>query len=942
MADKEQNSERENEYIAALLKKLLATIGQSGEQPEETSEERPGEETSAETHVPPSPAEEQSFAPTDSSSDEPATADEVSAFEEAELREKTAPAPAVPLSAAPSPKADTSDKEAPLSAVPLSSEKSFGRRKKIKQKSAESSASAKPSAPDKISSRETSAPREEVEAPTGASYARTVLPGDPRFSGRNTAGRYLDFDLAESSDAAISRAGAIPTEGTSFAPEVSSMGEGQNASPSDNAAPADAPAPNGISRYAPTIPADMGESADAFLPVPDVAPEGDTAMPIPDADQDPLEFPSIWDTLPPIPESPVPNVPSTDDVPDSSEISSAEQAQEESTGSPRHASKKARRSWSDIDFTVATERGILVDKILEPSQDLAEEGEASLERQMSLWKRELRKKYSGVRFRTILCGACLVFAILFELIPAISGTVLSRLLLTRVPGAAHLIDLQILLLAALFGVGQILRGFEAIRFRRVIPETLVSFGFLVTLGGSIYLTIADFSGLYFCALPAVLLIFISLLSDCFRLRSLHDAFESYTAKAHHFCAVYSDVAEHPLLASRFSDAANRNLFETASVSRIDGFVDAARRRVECRRASWISLAIAGAASLFSLVISLITSDGALAIVWGMVLSFTGVMPLALFGVHRFLFSMLSSRVSHERVGIAEEETVFRDAHTGVMTFEDAEAFPAGSVRLSGIKLCGDFRLDKALYLTASVFDSVGGPLNGVFRVSTSDINISDNVEIRELCDTGIDARVNHDDVLIGTKAFLESRGVSVFRDVEDDRAEQGRTRVLYLSYMGCLSAKFHVSYEMSDAFESNVEYYAKHGIASAILTADPLLDRAFLDRVSYISEYDVRVVKKTKDTLREEEPKPHEATLITYGPRKTLRRMPFFFGIYGRYQSIAVCIMMFLTALCGAVIPLLLHFLPGAIPWLPVVVQAAGLIPCVVFGLLIQRLNPNK
>ena len=939
MADKDLNSAKESAYIAELLSKLRATIGQTEAQPGGTSGEPTDEGTGVEipkTELSPEvPSSPNASALTES---QPEEQDPMPAGEGSAPDEESPSAVSLPDGASSAEEAP--DKAEPTPAAPLSSAKASESRKKSKQKLSVTSDTPAPEMPTDASSQGNGVLQDNAEHSGSTSYAHTVLPGDPRFSGRNTAGRYLDFDLADPS-AAESVSEETRGIAPSFAPDGIPEKEATDLS-SDAPDSSGEPVSDASSVFAPHVPAVAGGTEEIPLPVPDAPMERDTAMPVPDADPDAFSAPSIWDTLPPIPASPSPATTPQEDASVLSAGSPDEKAPPAASDFPRHIGNKTRRSWSDIDFTAASENGVLVDKILEPSQDLAEEGDASLVRQTVLWKQELRKKRSGMRFRTIAAGACLLFAVLFELIPAISSTVLDRLLLTRVPGAAHLIDLQILLLAALFGIGQIFRGFEAVRFRRVIPETLVSFSFLVTLGGSIYLTVTDFAGLYFCALPAVLIIFISLLSECFRLRSLHHAFESYTAKGHHFCAVYSDVTEHPLLGSQFADATNRNLFETASVSRIDGFIDAARRRVECRRASWIALSVAAAAALLSLAISLIASDGALAAVWGIVLSFAGVMPLALFGVHRFLFSMLSSRASQERVGISGEETVFRDAHTGVMTFEDTEAFPAGSVQLSGIKLCGDFRLDKALYLTASVFDAVGGPLNGVFRVSTSDINISDNVEIRELFDIGIDARVNHDDVLIGTKAFLESRGVSVFRDVEDDRAEQGRTRVLYLSYMGCLSAKFHVSYEMSDTFESNVEYYAKHGIASAILTADPLLDRAFLDRVSYISEYDVRVVKKTKDALCEEEPKPHEATLITYGPRKTLRRMPFFFGTYGKYQSIVVGIMMVFTALCGVAMPFLLHFLPGAVPWLPLVVQVAGLIPCVVFGLLIQRLNPNK
>lgn len=809
------------------------------------------------------------------------------------------------------------------------------------------------------------APTVAEDVPTAAAYARTVQPGDPRFSGRNTTGRFLDFrpedagtqppqtDAPSPFDSVLSeplfRGSAEKTDGADAIAEV----------PSDTSSPADAEdtltalfgkpsaSPDGETARQSAAPAEEASiPEDIFAGIPHGSAPG-SGMPVPDSvpTSDPADngaFASVWDTLPPLPgretESPTSlgqedmMSPMTDDAPPVGQISPE--------NGERLFGRRTRPTLADCTFDADARQNILVDKILATSQDLVPE--TAKEKQEQLWRQELRHKRLACRIRTIAAGVLLLLSIAVELIPPFPRALLSRLLLTRVPGAVHLIDLQILLLSALIGAPQVLRGFSALRFRRIIPETLLSCGLTVSAITGIYLAASDLSGTYFCALPAVLMVFTSLTGDLFRLRALSRAFDSYMAKGHHFCAVFSDVREHPLIVAELRDAKNPHLFETASASGIENFVSAARKRVECRRAGWITFAVSGVAALLSLILSLATHASAAKTVWAFTLSLVGVMPLTLFGAHRYLFAMLTSRVSEERVGIADELTVYDYAHTGVMTFEDTEAFPSGSVQLSGIKLCGDFRLDKALYLTASVFDVIGGPLNGVFRVSTSDINISDNVDIRMLFDDGIDARVNHDDVLIGTKAFLEARGVSVFRDVEDERAEQGRSGVLYLAYMGTLSAKFHLNYRMSDTFESNVEYYAKHGVTSVIMTADPLLNRAFLDRISYISEYDVRIVKKTREVLLGEEDKPLEATLITYGPRKTLRRMPFFFSAYAKYQAIVIALMIVMAALAAVYVPVLLCFTAGTIPWMPFVTQLIAALPCVIFGFLVLRLNPNK
>lgn len=1002
MADKDLNSEQDNAYITALISKLRQIHGQSTD--DERPEEPPiAEETDETTTVEPAaeePVDEDATeeptggiteeSPPDTQGEDfpseplPTPDPEETPIDTAVLTESRAeeesvsepqPEPETEPAAEPdeepaveSEEPVTASAEAPLSAPVMTEEIPASDTAVAADGAGSHEPPAVPSTPETPAREDASAPVSFAPMPI-PDYARTVLPGDPRFTGKNTTGRFLAFDLPEEQEPPlVTTVPPVPTEDfVADAEDEDTVTTGFSMpAPSE---PLVSPIPDAVETPAPeevvntplslfaeedkTISAQTGETAlmpDSAMPAFPCPAERETLyrgsetgtpspasdMPVPDAvGETPTAAPSIWDSLFPLASA----EPTHDETqPAEDPVSAVSPDAPAPTGLFGH--RKAKKTFADCEFAPEGEKNILIDKLLIPSPDLLET--PNDEKQASLWRQELRRRDLGARIAVIAVGVLCILTALLELIPSFTAKMLSSMLLTRVPGAAHLIDLQFFLLAALFGAKQLYRGFAALRFRRIVPETVASFAALLALCGSIYLTVADFGGKYFCCLPAVFLIFCSLIGDLFRVRSARYAFDAYAAKGHHFCAVYSDVTKHPLVGREYADAENKNLLESAPIRKIEGFIESARRRTECRRASWISLISAGGAALLYLVLCLIRHSDAMTTIWGMIVTFSSVLPPALFGVHRYFFHMLSARAAEERVGIAGEDTVYEYAKTGVMTFEDTEAFPAGSVQLSGIKLCGEFRLDRALCLVASVFDTVGGPLNGVFRVSTTDVNISDQVEIRTLYDDGIDATVNHDDVLIGTKAFLEARGVSVFHDVEDERAEQGRTRVLYLAYMGTLSAKFHLMYEMSGAFESNVEYYAKHGVASVILTADPLLSRSFVDRISYISEYDVRVVKKNVEALSEQTEQDREATLITYGPRKTLRRMPFFFSAYKKYQRAMVACMVALVAVLSLAVPFLLWGTRASTPLAAFIAQFVTVLPCVTLGFLVRRLNPNK
>ncbi len=605
-----------------------------------------------------------------------------------------------------------------------------------------------------------------------------------------------------------------------------------------------------------------------------------------------------------------------------------------------HATRRAKReTYADVDFDAVRDSDVLCEKVLtEPLESIGgEHAEAQIEK----WQTELTRRRRSLRTRSIIVGVIVALLALFELIRPATDWVLGALLITRVPLATALIDIQLLILVCIIGYRPLYRGFAALRFRRVIPETLASFAAAACLLGGVIFYMAGVTDQYLFALTGGITVLIAVVSDFFRAESLLHTFRACTAAEKLYGGVLSAAHEHRLIRELYRDGTDPILMETEPTSRVDGYVAAARERVEGRRASLVSLCIAGGVALIDLVVLLILRRGVAFSFWSALVTFAAVMPLSLFAVHRYLARMLTSRIALERIGVTGERAVYRYAECGVMSFSDTEAFPNGSVQVKGIKLCGDFRLDKALYLVSSLFDRVGGPLNSVFRISTADVRISDDVEIRVLAPEGIRAQINHEEVCVGTRAYLEGIGVEIFRDIEDERAEQDGNRVLYVAYRGILCTKFYVKYEISPSFEKNVEYYAKHGVSSVILTADPLMNDALLDSISYISDYDVRFVKRDLSSLQEERNIPREVELVSYGPRKTLRRMPFFFKKYVRLQRLATVLSMVGLGVCVAAVPLLLAAVPVRTALFAFLFQLLALTPAAIVGIVVRRMNPN-
>lgn len=777
---------------------------------------------------------------------------------------------------------------------------------------------------------------DEQPAAPEADYARTVLPRSSRISEEArhpVSGRYRVFDFSDKSakEKTVDRTATnILTIQKPIEPEKEQLFDETPAEIPADAMPIPDPEPalDAVTVCPEPVEAAEPSSAGEEMPRETETLCGETRLRAPA---------SVWDTL-------FPNEKKQDTPPEEEPAPSFHSYFHEETEEQceESAPLKKRKTFADCDFDLHGKLdGKVTDKILtEPVESLG--GDHSKE-QIAAWKQELGRRVLTTRIKCIVAGVFAFLLLLFELFPRLTDKALYAMLLTRVPGAALLIDLQLLLLVCLICYRPIYRGFAALRFGRMIPETFASVSAVLCIGIDVALYISRATQTMLSGLVGATVVLSAALADYFRVDALRYSFRAYAAEGHHYAAVLSEAGNHRLLGRLYSgEEGDRKLMEAENASQIDGFVDACRTRSENRTAAMITLAMALLFSVFDFILLMVMKRGAEYALWSAVAVFCGTLPLSCFATHRFLFRSLCARVAKERVGVAGEDAVYAYAGTRVVTFDDSEAFPAGAVQVNGIKLCGDFRLDKALYLMASLFDRVGGPLNGVFRVSTSEVTLSDDVTLRAIHENGIEAQVNHEDVCVGTKEFLERLGVEVFRDSEDEHAEEEKNHVLYVAYRAQLCAKFYVHYEISASFESNVEYYAKHGVSSVILTADPLLNETLLDQVSYISEYDVRVVRKDVEAVVENKNIPRTSPLITYGPRKTLRRMPFFFKSYAKMQKIAVGLSIALAALSGVVTLTVMAALHVQTSLVAFLCQLCALLPTVAIGICVGQLNPNK
>ena len=209
MADKNVNSEQDNAYIASLLSKLRESLGQT----EPTSAVTP----EASPDAAPEPGTEETVA-----ADAPTAAHDI---DDAPIADDSAEA-VTDSEDVPGQKMPEESESEPRETVVLAQEPVSPSHEEMATESLsmpvqESALTAEPPAPEPTKTDsavteptvaepatvETAGTQSSVEKPPvsataesstpGASYARTVQPGDPGMTGRNTTGRFLDFRMGE-------------------------------------------------------------------------------------------------------------------------------------------------------------------------------------------------------------------------------------------------------------------------------------------------------------------------------------------------------------------------------------------------------------------------------------------------------------------------------------------------------------------------------------------------------------------------------------------------------------------------------------------------------------------------------------------------------------------------------------------------------------------------
>lgn len=193
-------------------------------------------------------------------------------------------------------------------------------------------------------------------------------------------------------------------------------------------------------------------------------------------------------------------------------------------------------------------------------------------------------------------------------------------------------------------------------------------------------------------------------------------------------------------------------------------------------------------------------------------------------------------VSANRVGVKHSSAFIGNAISeeyaaaSVLSFADTEVYPSSLVKMTNIRMYGDYRIDSVLTDMAKVFKYVGGPLSKVLSATLSE-NVEKPALIRviESANDGLCVAMDGHNYFIGKRSYMRRYRFESPVDAGDDAYENGVGSIMYIVIDEKLAAKLYIKYTINPLFDKLLKDMYKAGLCLGVKTLDPNINNELIN-----------------------------------------------------------------------------------------------------------------
>ena len=201
---------------------------------------------------------------------------------------------------------------------------------------------------------------------------------------------------------------------------------------------------------------------------------------------------------------------------------------------------------------------------------------------------------------------------------------------------------------------------------------------------------------------------------------------------------------------------------------------------------------------------------------------------------------------------------------------DKDLFPAGAVKLNGVKFYSDYEPDQIVAYTAALIKENGGALEALFEQLRESRSVKPcQVEDLHVYEGGIGGMINEAGVLVGTLQFMQDMGVEMGRGTRVSQA-------VYTAVDGELCGVFAVAYSKAKSSAAGLRTLcACRGLIPVMTTKDFMLTESFIRSKFGVNTR--RLVFADRDTTLDicDRTAPEGARIIALTTKEGLAPMAF-------------------------------------------------------------------
>lgn len=427
------------------------------------------------------------------------------------------------------------------------------------------------------------------------------------------------------------------------------------------------------------------------------------------------------------------------------------------------------------------------------------------------------------KVRFCIAAALTILLAILEIFPAFGVDVTVPLGVSRVRGAAALLDLQLVLLVAFCAWRSVLVGLRYLFGRRFRSESVLVIGLLLSVAYDLYLYISEALSPILVSLPLAIAYSSMVWIEISELQVRHGILLLLSG-----CGGVS-------IASPTEIGSQRGL-EVSRVDRVDGYEEHIDDFAENSRFRGGLLLASAILAGLALLISYASGGSSYDFLAVALTVFFLITPISALLSRRMYLVRMQEALLDGNTALVGEQAAYDAAGASVFSIADTEAFASEETKIKIVNVFRDYRLDEALRLITGVYRLVGGPLYPVLEKTGGDAG--EDLSLA-LVDVGSDGIIAHSDsrvVAIGSYDFMKKSSIVFPPEAEADPLLIGEQMcLLYCAVDGEIVARFYIEYVLSVAFEGLAEQLGKSGVSVEIRTSDPNVSEPYLTRISCLN-----------------------------------------------------------------------------------------------------------